>query len=72
MKEWAVDYSLKMQNGEIREGRISVTAASIEEAIVKGNKYLADLEVADRDIDDTAIWDVGIICEQEDLETVFL
>ena len=72
MKEWAVDYSLKMQDGEIREGRISVTAASIEEAIVKGNKYLADLEVADRDIDDTAIWDVGIICEPEDLETVFL
>ena len=69
MKEWIADYSLKMTDGEIRESRTTVLAASIEEALVKVNKFLCDLERADTDVDDTALWGICIAADP-DMENV--
>lgn len=74
MKQWIADYSLKMLDGEIREGRTTIDAASIEEAMAKAEMFLVDLENADIDIVDTALWGICIASDMnidDDPEAVF-
>lgn len=76
MKEWIADYSLKMTNGEIREGRTTLEAASIEEALTLADRFLVGLEEADMDIDDTVLWGLCIAVDmdlsvEDDPEVVF-
>ena len=69
MKEWLVDYSLKYRSGEIVECTMRLAAASIEEAICKVNTSLANNR--DPEIVDSAIWNVGLVAEPDDLEAPF-
>lgn len=76
MKEWIADYSLKMTNGEIREGRTTLEAASIEEALTLADRFLVGLEEGDMDIDDTVLWGLCIAVDmdlsaEDDPEAVF-
>ncbi len=65
MKEWAIDYSLKMANEEVVEGRFTVEADDIQEALDEGNRTLMAMEVEDSDIYESWIWSVCIIDEED-------
>ena len=65
MKDWIADYSLKMTDGEIREGRTTLEAASIEEAMTLADRFLVGLEEADMDIDDAVLWGICIAADPD-------
>ena len=65
MKEWAIDYSLKMANEEVVEGRFTVEADDIQKALDEGNRTLMAMAVENSDIYESWIWSVCIIDEED-------
>lgn len=70
MKQWVVDYSVRLPEGGIQEESICIEAASIEEALVKAECRMVELEEAGI-AKDTAVWGIGIVGEPDDDECVF-
>jgi hypothetical protein len=60
MREWAIDYSLKMGDGDTKDGRFSVTADDIQEALEEGYQVLMNKELEDEDIFESAIWAISL------------
>ena len=60
MREWAIDYSLKMGDGDTKDGRFSVTADDIQEALEEGYQVLMNKELEDEDVFESAIWAISL------------
>lgn len=66
MKEWSINYSVKFDDGSIREGITSVEADNIQAALDEAERTMAAMEAEHPDIIATSVWDVGIITSEED------
>ena len=60
MKTWLIDFSIKYTSGKTTEGQMELEAATIDEALAKANKAVKIPSLADPEIEDFVIWDVGI------------
>lgn len=63
MKHWLIDYSVNSADG-ITEKRLTVEAASIDDALAKAHKAVATKELPNlKPGDRVVIWNIGIIEE---------
>lgn len=63
MKHWLIDYSVNSADG-ITEKRLTVEAASIDDALAKAHKAVATKELPHiKPGDRIVIWNIGIIEE---------
>lgn len=60
MKTWLIDFSIKYTSGKTTEGQMELEAATIDEALAEANKAVKIPSLADPEIEDFVIWDVGI------------
>ena len=72
MKTWAIDYSVRMINGETEEKRMVISARHIDDALLKTRMELRRLEINAPDITEISLWGICIIVDDEnDPEEVF-
>lgn len=60
MREWAIDYSLKMGDGDTKDGRFTVVADDIQKALEEGYQVLMNKELEDEDVFESAIWAISL------------
>ena len=61
MKEWIIDYSIRMIDGEVEEVRETLEARTITEALKLADGKIAEQHVSDPYFYDYVIWGVAII-----------
>lgn len=66
MKKWDIDYSSRFDDGRIREGRFTVEAENIRDALDEADEVLVAIECNSPEIMQTVIWNVAIITSMED------
>lgn len=60
MKTWLIDFSIKYTSGKTTEGQMELEAATIDDALTEVNRALKKPSLADPEIEDFVVWDIGI------------
>ena len=71
MKEWRVDFSIRYADGTIKEHYEVMLGETIGDVVNAANEKIKIPMERMNEIDDVAIWNIGIIAEAYDLEAVF-
>ena len=66
MKDWRIDYSVKMINGEINEELTTVHARTINDAFARADAVCKGILRNDPAVSEVVIWGVCIIVDDED------
>lgn len=61
MKNWVVDYAVKHKDGHIVDHKTDFQADTIRDALDMAERMIAELKGKDEDIENAAIWDIGIV-----------
>jgi hypothetical protein len=61
MKNWVVDYAVKHKDGRIVDHKTDFQADTIRDALDMAERMIAELREKDDDIENAAIWDIGIV-----------
>ena len=61
MKNWVVDYAVKHKDGHIVDHKTDFQADTIRDALNMAERMIAELREKDDDIENAAIWDIGIV-----------